>query len=58
MSRGYIKVSVGPGLNLRPSISFVDRTRIEADGQQLTKDAEQKFTMILSKKCSRPKRNT
>lgn len=32
MSRGYIKVSVGPGLNLRPSISFVDRTRIEADG--------------------------
>ena len=47
MSRGYIKVSVGPGLNLRPSISFVDRTRIEADGRQLTQDAEQKFTMLL-----------
>ena len=56
MSRGYIKVSVGPGLNLRPSISFVDRTRIEADGQQLTKDAEQKFTMILSKKVFAPKK--
>lgn len=31
MSRGYIKVTVRPGLNLRPSISFVDRARIEAD---------------------------
>lgn len=56
MSRGYIKVSVGPGLNLRPSISFVDRTRIEADGRQLTKDAEQKFTMILSKKVLAPQK--
>lgn len=31
MSRGYIKVTARPGLNLRPNISFVDRARIEAD---------------------------
>lgn len=56
MSRGYIKVSVGPGLNLRPSISFVDRARIEADGRRLTENVEQRFTMILSKKVFAPKK--
>lgn len=56
MSRGYIKVTVGPGLNLRPSISFVDRTRIEADGRRLTEYVEQELTMILSKKVFAPQR--
>lgn len=31
MSSNYIKVTVCPGLNLRLSISFVDRMRVEAD---------------------------
>lgn len=40
VSSNYIKVTVCPGLNLRPSISFVDRMRVEADGRQLTEDVE------------------
>lgn len=54
MSRGYIKVTVCPGLNLRPSISFVDRIRVEADGRQLTEDVERKLTMVLAKKVFAP----
>lgn len=56
MSRGYIKVTVRPGLNLRLSISFVDRARIEADGRRLTENVEQRFTMILSKKVLAPQK--
>lgn len=56
MSSNYIKVTVCPGLNLRPSISFVDRARIEADGRRLTENVEQRFTMILSKKVFAPQK--
>lgn len=54
MSSNYIKVTVCPGLNLRPSISFVDRMRVEADGRQLTEDVERKLTMVLAKKVFAP----
>lgn len=54
VSSNYIKVTVCPGLNLRPSISFVDRMRVEADGRQLTEDVERKLTMILAKKVFAP----
>lgn len=54
MSSNYIKVTVCPGLNLRPSISFVDRMRVETDGRQLTEDVERKLTMVLAKKVFAP----
>lgn len=54
MSSNYIKVTVCPGLNLRPSISFVDRMRVEADGRRLTEDVERKLTMVLAKKVFAP----
>lgn len=54
VSSNYIKVTVCPGLNLRPSISFVDRIRVEADGRQITEDVERKLTMVLAKKVFAP----
>lgn len=54
VSSNYIKVTVCPGLNLRPSISFVDKMRVEADGRQLTEDVERKLTMVLAKKVFAP----
>lgn len=54
VSSNYIKVTVCPGLNLRPSISFVDRMRVEADGRQLTEDVERKLTMVLAKEVFAP----
>ena len=56
MSSNYIKVTVCPGLNLRLSISFVDRMRVEADGRQLTEDVERKLTMVLAKKVFAPQK--
>lgn len=56
VSSNYIKVTVCPGLNLRLSISFVDRMRVEADGRQLTEEVERKLTMVLAKKVFAPQK--
>lgn len=56
VSSNYIKVTVCPGLNLRLSISFVDRMRVEADGRQLTEDVERKLTMVLVRKVFAPQK--